>query len=372
MAQDVTDDEGNLEAITWKTITVRLGDLKPWADNPKTITKAAAKRLLASWKEYGQVQTIAVSPSLVVLDGHQRLNTLLAAYGSDYAVDARQASRELSEDEQKRLVVLLHAGAVGSWDWDALSGWDAPQLMEWGMDAEALQGWKRDVSALAALTGSESDPPEEEVQEEPIEEIKAPDAAWPTDNDWGVPLLDVNLQARACDLPFVGWGSVKRKATMPGTWHFYTEDYRYEALWRDPTPVALTRCVNNVEPNFSCYSQMAPAFALFQIYRKRWLARWFQSLGIRVFVDLNVAEPFYSLNMLGVPKGWLAWATRGYTERMANTEMEYQMACEHAGTSSILFVVYGGGRHVKELCQSKGWLWFNEEMQRMEANNGEG
>ena len=159
MAQDVTDDEGNLEAITWKTITVKLGDLKPWADNPKTITKAAAHRLLASWKEYGQVQTIAVSPSLVVLDGHQRLNTLLAAYGSDYVIDARQSSRELTEDEQKRLVVLLHAGAVGSWDWDSLSAWDAPQLMEWGMDSEALAGWKRDVSALGEMIGSEQEPP---------------------------------------------------------------------------------------------------------------------------------------------------------------------------------------------------------------------
>lgn len=148
---DVSQDEVYLEAITWNNITVKLGDLKPWAANPKTITKAAAKRLLKSWKEYGQVQTIAVSPSLNVLDGHQRLNTLLAAYGSDYVIDARQSSRELTEDEQKRLVVLLHAGAVGSWDWDSLSAWDAPELVSWGMDAETLNAWRRDTMALSTM-----------------------------------------------------------------------------------------------------------------------------------------------------------------------------------------------------------------------------
>ena len=169
MGKDAEEKEANLEAINWKNTTVRLGDLKPWAANPKTITKAAAKRLLASWKEFGQVQTIAISPSLVVLDGHQRLNVLLAAHGADYQVDARQASRELSEDEQKRLVVTLHAGAVGSWDWDSLSSWSAPDLMEWGMDSEALQGWKRDVSALLNMLGSEG-----EIDENYSRNIQAP------------------------------------------------------------------------------------------------------------------------------------------------------------------------------------------------------
>lgn len=119
---------------------------------------------MKSWKEYGQVQTIAVSPSLVVLDGHQRLNVLLAAHGKDYSVDARQSSRELSEDEQRRLVVYLHAGTVGSWDWDSLSNWSAPDLMEWGMDSEALQGWKRDVAALGNLLESEKPTADAEPQ----------------------------------------------------------------------------------------------------------------------------------------------------------------------------------------------------------------
>mgnify|MGYP007100080535 FL=1 len=134
--------------------------------------------MLASWKEFGQVQTIAISPSLVVLDGHQRLNVLLAAHGADYQVDARQASRELSEDEQKRLVITLHAGAVGSWDWDSLSGWDAPDLMDWGMSADTLADWKRDVAALNNLIESE--------KPEPVDAEPQVDRAAELLEKWGV------------------------------------------------------------------------------------------------------------------------------------------------------------------------------------------
>jgi hypothetical protein len=33
-------------------------------------------------------------------------------------------------------VLALHAGAVGSWDWDAVSSWQPAELMEGGFDAE--------------------------------------------------------------------------------------------------------------------------------------------------------------------------------------------------------------------------------------------
>ena len=137
------------EAITWTQVTVTLGDLKPWGQNPRTSTKRQAAKLLESWNEFGQVQTIAVSPSLDVLDGHQRLSALLAVHGKGYTVDARQSSRALTEDERKRLVVLLHAGAVGAWDWDLLSGWDAGDLIEWGLDDSTLADWRRELGVVA-------------------------------------------------------------------------------------------------------------------------------------------------------------------------------------------------------------------------------
>jgi len=82
---------------------------------------------------------------------------------------------------------------------------------------------------------------------------------------------------------------------------------------------------------------------------------------VRVFADLNVTPPFYDLNMLGIPKGWKAWATRGYTDGLDLTVQEYEMACERAETSSITFLVYGGGKAVGEWAKERGWVWIAEQ-----------
>ncbi|NLF00813.1 MAG: DUF4417 domain-containing protein [Anaerolineales bacterium] len=365
-----------MSELTWTPTRVRLADLAPWERNPKRMSKAQAARLEASTGKLGRAGVLLVGPpdadgKRPLYDGHQRAKVWGALYGPATEVVALEADRTLT-DEERRATSLLTVTAAASFDWDALSSWDVGELVTWGFDADTLKAWGDDVGNLREMLSAEVETEADETQGDGGESVIAPDAVWPTDNDWGVPLLDINLQARALDLPFVPWGTgnYPRKSKMPGTWHFYTEDYRFENLWADPAPVVLSRCINAVEPNFSCYDQMPPAVALWQIYRKRWIARWWQSFGIRVFADLNVAEPHYALNLLGVPKGWTAWATRGYTKRMALTEREYEMACEHAGTTSILFVVYGGGVQVKEMCQSRGWLWFDEERNLKEGRHG--
>ena len=141
--------------ITWQPCTVKLSDLRPWADNPRMSTKKQAQRLLDSWKRFGQVQAIAIGPDNEVYDGHQRLSALLTVHGNGYTVDARRCSRALSDEERRALVVTLYAGAVGSWDWDALSGWDAGELQEWGFDGDTLTNWQKDVTALGTMLQSE-------------------------------------------------------------------------------------------------------------------------------------------------------------------------------------------------------------------------
>ena len=154
-------------SISWTPCTVKLADLRPWADNPRMSTKKQAQRLLDSWKRFGQVQTIAIGPDNEVYDGHQRLSALLTVHGSEYTVDARRCSRALSDEERRALVVTLHAGAVGSWDWDALSGWDAGELRQWGFDGDTLTNWQKDVTALDAFL--ESERTEAEIPEKKIE-----------------------------------------------------------------------------------------------------------------------------------------------------------------------------------------------------------
>jgi len=194
-----------------------------------------------------------------------------------------------------------------------------------------------------------------------------PRTRWPSDNRLEIPVLDLNMAADVVDLPFTGWGSVSRRAVMDGTWHFYTDDERFSALWRDPGQLVNTNGLAVVEPNYSIHEQMPAPLVIMATYKKRALARWWQTFGIRVFVDLNVDRKYMSMNLLGVPAGWPAYATRGYSdERIDNLEFEYEVARKRAGAEP-LFVVYGGGQKVERLARRHGWQWFPDRWESIKA-----
>ena len=121
--------------ITWTSEQRKLGELIPWPRNPRQITKEQARRLSESLDEFGQVQTIAISPENQILDGHQRQLVWAASekFGPDLEVDVRVASRALTEKEREKLAVYLHKGAAGEWDFDVLANeFELDELLEWG------------------------------------------------------------------------------------------------------------------------------------------------------------------------------------------------------------------------------------------------
>ena len=145
--------------IDWTNVTIKLSTLKPWEHNPRTMTKAQAKRLLKSWNELGQFQTIAIGPSGDVYDGHQRLSALLTAHGATYQIEARQSDRALTDEERQALTLAANIGA-GQWNWDALAAWDVTTLTDWGMDSDTLKTWQSDVSNLGTMLGVETVAPD--------------------------------------------------------------------------------------------------------------------------------------------------------------------------------------------------------------------
>lgn len=359
------------EKIEWTNIRVKLGDMKPWADNPRLSTKKQAQRLLDSWNEFGQVETIAVDPELSVLDGHQRLSALMTIYGADYEVDARQSSRTLSEDERKKLVVYLHSGAVGSWDWDAISNWDAPSLIDWGMDEDSLKDWKKDVKALDLMLESDEPDPKKPVEgEEDMPPLA--DYIFPTDNDFGIPCLDINKQAIALEAPIKRIGQDSRhKETnrLAGTLHFYTDDYKFSSVWSDPFQKVIDNSSVIVEPNYSTNEFMPLAVVHFGIFKKRWLSRLWQEFDKKIIVDLNVDPKFDEANLIGVPKGWRAYSTRYYQRYgLDDLKRQFDLACSHAQRSDILFVVFGGSKEAEQACKDNSWSFVQSELK--EVNHG--
>jgi DNA modification methylase len=136
--------------ITWTNERRKLRDLIPWEHNPRQINKAEAERLGDSLEEFGQIQTIAIGPDNEILDGHQRkaVWSLLPQFGPDHEVDVRVSSRPLTDKERQKLVVFLHRGTKGDWDWDELANsFEVPELLEWGFDESELQlDWGSDAT----------------------------------------------------------------------------------------------------------------------------------------------------------------------------------------------------------------------------------
>jgi len=125
--------------IIWTNERRKLKDLKPWERNPRQITKEQARRLAESFDEFGQVETIAISPTDDVYNGHQRLAVLMEKHGGDYEVEVRISSRALTEKEREKLTVYLNKGAAGEWNFDALAnGFEVDELIEWGFRPEEL------------------------------------------------------------------------------------------------------------------------------------------------------------------------------------------------------------------------------------------
>ena len=208
----------------------------------------------------------------------------------------------------------------------------------------------------------EDEPPTESTTSAEQDNEAPPDILFFSDNDWGIPTLDSNLQAEYVVVPVERWGRMARHGTtMPGTWHFYTEDYKFNNLWSNQNILRETGCVNAIEPNISTNEQMPKAVALWGVYRKRWIARFWQSQGIRIFVDLNVDRAFTEINLLGVPQGWRSYATRGYDNDIALLEYDYQIALQHANRDDILFVVLGGGKRIQAMCKERAWHWIPQE-----------
>jgi len=217
-----------------------------------------------------------------------------------------------------------------------------------------------DIQALLDVTGAPSGA--FDIDDEPPLADYVPDAIFPSQNEWGVPDLLPDLQADFLELPFTRWGEISRKNKMRGTYHFYTDDYRFNALWDDPLDLPNSRCVAIVEPNASTNEQMPMAVGLWRIYRKRWLARYCQNYGVKVWVDLNVSPKFAELNLLGVPRSWRAYATRGLDKHLDLIERDHALAVKHSESDDLLFLVYGGGAATETECKARGWLWLPENM----------
>jgi hypothetical protein len=325
--------------------------------NPKIHPRTQTDALKGILGEVGWLTGVIVNrTSNRVLDGHDRIKAAMEAGQSTAPV----FYVTVPEDQEPYILATFDpVGALAATDSAILD----ELLREVSSDDPAVQALLAHAAEDAGLyTGGDTDD-----GDDPLDALLAqpdtPETLFSSDNEWGIPTLDSRLLAGTVTPPVERWGRMARHGgvVMPGTWHFYTEDYKFRALLDDPAPVPNSGAVNAVEVNYSTYTAMPPALALYGIYRKRWLARWWQSRGVRILVDLNVEPQFEQLNLLGVPRGWKAYATRAYDQLLPDADHQWEIAAAHAGTEDILFMILGGGKAMQEHAGARGWVWIPQE-----------
>jgi DNA modification methylase len=135
---------------------VRVADLLPNQENPRTITQDKLQKLVESLRQFPQMLELRplVVESLthpVVLGGNMRLRALQQLGVEEVPV---LTAEELTPEQRAEFVVKDNVG-FGEWDWEALAnGWDLDQLAAWGLDVPDLE------EAVAADDGFDPTPEE--------------------------------------------------------------------------------------------------------------------------------------------------------------------------------------------------------------------
>lgn len=178
------------------------------------------------------------------------------------------------------------------------------------------------------------------------------DFEFPSSNEWNVPDLLPSQQPVGLAHPFRCWGSTAAKRHHNrGGWHFYTDDYRFSSLVKKPNKLTATEPIQATELNLTIAPETPRFKAIELVGQKRRAARYWQAYGVDIFVDLNVPERHQDLNLLGVPRGWKAYSTRGYDKAVESLASELNLAKAHAGTDGVVFLVVGGGKQVDQWCR---------------------
>lgn len=348
------DINEQLKAFGLRVAVMPLDQLKAYPRNSKKHGQKDLAAIFTSINKFGFKDVVLVDPDFEIIAGHGRV---LAAREKGLT-ELPVMICDMDKNEAKAYRIAHNRSAnIAKYD-DSIITEELSFLKE--------AGWKLEEFAPLQLDKwtDKLDIPKfdldiiEPKEKEELTAADVPDCLFESDNEWDVPTLKLKMQADAVDLPFVQWGDVARRDVHRGTWHFYTDDNKFDVLWNDPTGPLQSKANTCVEPNFSTGPQFPRGQAMGLIHRKRWIARFWQEHGIRIIVDINIDPRLYDLILLGVPKGWRAWATRGMPKYIDYLYSSNEIACKHAGTDDILFVVYAGGKGIQEICQKEGWIWI--------------
>lgn len=362
------------EVVRLADITPNKGQIPGVPKNPRLIRDEKYRKLLQSIKDDPEMLGLRE----ILLYRHEGQNVIIGGnmrYRALKELGYEKAIVKFLPDgmppEKLRAIVIKDNSGFGEWDFDLLANeWNPADLDDWAVELPELDF--NDIKKEKARNEQEGEADEENTTDT-LAVLPCEDRLYDSDNPYEIPTLRLDKQpVPGMLLPLKGWGTDARAKKQVGTIHFYVDDYRFMRIWKAPEVVLETGCREMIEPNFSLFDTTPIAYGLQLIYMKRWIARYWQECGARIYADLNVSRKFHEYNRLGIPNGYNAFATRGYADRLEYLIEELDLAREIAGVDRPNIIVYGGGSQVKEICERRGAVYVEQFIsnKRKEAYNG--
>lgn len=358
-------DQNNINIVYRKVEDLELLDC-----NPRTITKSDFKRLCDSIRMNGFWihRPVAISDrsgKLIIIAGNQRL----------------KAAKKLNLDEVPTVLYhnptvdeeneIIFRDNINNGDWDTHKMNESPfdgidfDFMGLCLPEDKEKKVKSKKASKSEKNEDESidmysDEDDEQNDKEEFYRSMWKDVLYDSNNSFDIPNLLIDHQAGHMELPLSPWGANSRLRKDVTTYHFYVDDYRFEALFKDPIKLLTSGCKAIVEPNCSLHDQTPIAWGLQLLYKKRFLSRYLQECGIDVYVDLNVSHKFIEYNKMGIPKGYNAFFTRGLDGWMESLKSDLKVAQDISGLEKPNLCVYGGGDEIKQFCRSNSLLYVTD------------
>lgn len=287
--------------------------------------------LVGEWDELTEqriLQTLDPLGSMFTTDP-DKLSSLnaLVAQSSDYLRKTTADTRKVLEALQGRLQALPEAIEDGR-----MSASPLPLTM---LNPRKAKATGDDSDSDNASTHVDTSQDQSEVADSAIQEVIAEDVLFASTNPWGIPDLDEALLAGPELAPDRTYSRVADSVTSEsyychsarpfllreemgitgGVLGFFCEDWRFEAGYKEASN-AYRDWIEGMEwgavcaPDYSIYATWPFSMNLWQLYRSRWVARFWQSLGVKIIPVLSsVYQPnsetidhFLSQKKTGVAK----------------------------------------------------------------------
>lgn len=297
--QRLREGAGTLERM--RTRIVGHGEANPFELkahrlNFRTHPESQMKALRGSMDDLGWMRDVLVSKRTgIIVDGHARVEEARRR-----KVMVPVCYLDLSPEEENKALALLDPISE-------MAGRDDRLFMELldtiSTDVEAVN---EALTKMAPLKGPKT---AEEAHGEFVQTSTAilqltTDVFFPSSNKWGIPDIRPDMLYDG-DAPLTTWPSPDPKGAPQFYVYgeggfdervngkiitFYTEDWRFERIWEDNinalstllplSPAAFT------SPDFSLWADDPLACQIWNIYRARWISRYWQEAGIKCIPSL--------------------------------------------------------------------------------------